>query len=201
MKWEWGRWKPEGGPGKRRLNSGLQTGQGRPAARLAALLTHIPFLHAITAASAIPPPPLPPAQGKLTMKTSEMETVYDLGVKMIEALQVRGVCVGRSRWWRWPHEGGTRADRAAAPHTAPPPNDAHPPDSSPSAAPLRFFLPALHAQREKVTAGDVVTIDKASGKVARLGRSFARSRDYDAMGAVGVGGFEGGGGGGTIDGW
>ena len=26
-------------------------------------------------------------QGKLTMKTTEMETVYDLGVKMIEAIQ------------------------------------------------------------------------------------------------------------------
>ena len=33
-----------------------------------------------------------------------------------------------------------------------------------------------------VTAGDVISIDKASGKVSRLGRSFARSRDYDAMG-------------------
>ena len=29
------------------------------------------------------------------MKTSEMETVYDLGVKMIEALQVGGVGVVR----------------------------------------------------------------------------------------------------------
>ncbi|PRW39102.1 ruvB-like 2 [Chlorella sorokiniana] len=61
--------------------------------------------------------------GKLTMKTTEMETIYDLGVKMIEAIQ-----------------------------------------------------------REKVTAGDVIAIDKASGKVTKLGRSFARSRDYDAMG-------------------
>ncbi|KAK9825689.1 hypothetical protein WJX81_004385 [Elliptochloris bilobata] len=61
--------------------------------------------------------------GKLTMKTTEMETIYDLGVKMVEALQ-----------------------------------------------------------KEKVQAGDVIAIDKASGKVTRLGRSFARSRDYDAMG-------------------
>lgn len=61
--------------------------------------------------------------GKLTMKTTEMETVYDLGTKMIEALQ-----------------------------------------------------------KAKVTAGDIVTIDKASGKVTKLGRSFARSRDYDAAG-------------------
>jgi len=61
--------------------------------------------------------------GKLTLKTTEMETIYDLGQKMIESLQ-----------------------------------------------------------KEKVTAGDIVTIDKASGRIAKLGRSFARSRDYDAMG-------------------
>jgi len=61
--------------------------------------------------------------GRLTLCTTEMETVYDLGTKMIEALQ-----------------------------------------------------------KEKVTAGDVITIDKASGKISKLGRSFTRSRDYDAMG-------------------
>lgn len=65
----------------------------------------------------------PMMQGKLTMKTTEMETIYDLGTKMIEALT-----------------------------------------------------------KEKVQAGDVIAIDKASGKITRLGRSFARSRDYDAMG-------------------
>jgi RuvB-like protein 2 len=37
--------------------------------------------------------------------------------------------------------------------------------------------------KEKVVAGDVVSIDKASGRISKLGRSFARSRDYDAMGA------------------
>merc|ERR1719181_2274658 len=37
-------------------------------------------------------------------------------------------------------------------------------------------------QKENITAGDVITIDKASGKITKLGRSFARSRDYDAMG-------------------
>jgi RuvB-like protein 2 len=37
--------------------------------------------------------------------------------------------------------------------------------------------------REKVTAGDVITIDKASGKITKMGRSFTRARDYDAMGA------------------
>lgn len=61
--------------------------------------------------------------GKLTLKTTEMETVYDLGQKMIESLL-----------------------------------------------------------KEKVTAGDVITIDKASGRISKLGRSFTRSRDYDAMG-------------------
>eukprot|EP00982_Pelagococcus_subviridis_P013191 31229-Pelagococcus_subviridis.AAC.3 len=65
-----------------------------------------------------------PKMGKLTLKTTEMETVYDLGQKMIESLN-----------------------------------------------------------KEKVSAGDVVTIDKASGRITKLGRSFARSRDYDAMGA------------------
>ena len=37
--------------------------------------------------------------------------------------------------------------------------------------------------KEKVLAGDVIAIDKSSGKISKLGRSFARSRDYDAMGA------------------
>merc|ERR1712188_135324 len=36
--------------------------------------------------------------------------------------------------------------------------------------------------KEKVQAGDVIAIDKASGRISKLGRSFARSRDYDAMG-------------------
>jgi len=62
--------------------------------------------------------------GRLTLCTTDMETVYDLGTKMIDALS-----------------------------------------------------------KEKVTAGDVITIDKASGKITKLGRSFSRSRDYDAMGS------------------
>lgn len=61
--------------------------------------------------------------GKLTVKTTEMETIYDLGQKMIESLT-----------------------------------------------------------KEKVNAGDVITIDKATGKITKLGRSFTRARDYDAMG-------------------
>jgi RuvB-like protein 2 len=58
------------------------------------------------------------------MKTTDMETVYDLGNKMIDALT-----------------------------------------------------------KEKVIAGDVIVIDKSTGKISKLGRSFTRARDYDAMGA------------------
>ncbi|KAG6524961.1 ruvB-like 2 [Zingiber officinale] len=61
--------------------------------------------------------------GKLTLKTTDMETVYELGGKMIEALR-----------------------------------------------------------KEKVQSGDVITLDRASGKVTKLGRSITRSRDYDATG-------------------
>lgn len=59
--------------------------------------------------------------GKLTLKTTEMETVYDLGNKMIEAII-----------------------------------------------------------KEKIASGDVITIDKASGRISRSGRSFARASDFDA---------------------
>lgn len=62
--------------------------------------------------------------GKLTIKTTDMETVYDMGTKMIESMT-----------------------------------------------------------KERVLAGDVISIDKASGKITKLGRSYTRSRDYDAMGA------------------
>ena len=37
--------------------------------------------------------------------------------------------------------------------------------------------------KEKVIAGDVIVIDKSTGKISKLGRSFTRARDYDAMGA------------------
>ena len=37
--------------------------------------------------------------------------------------------------------------------------------------------------KERVMAGDVVSIDKSSGKITKIGRSYTRSRDYDAMGA------------------
>lgn len=62
-------------------------------------------------------------QGKLTIKTTDMETVYDMGTKMIDSMS-----------------------------------------------------------KERVMAGDIISIDKASGKITKLGRSYARSRDYDAMG-------------------
>ncbi len=39
-----------------------------------------------------------------------------------------------------------------------------------------------HFSRQKVQAGDIITIDKATGRISRLGRSFTRARDYDAMG-------------------
>jgi RuvB-like protein 2 len=60
--------------------------------------------------------------GKLTLKTTDMETVYDLGAKMIESLN-----------------------------------------------------------KDNVTVGDVVSIDKAKGAISKVGRSFSRSRDYDAI--------------------
>ncbi|KAL9644286.1 hypothetical protein ABK040_005747 [Willaertia magna] len=61
--------------------------------------------------------------GKITLKTTDMETVYDLGAKMIEALQ-----------------------------------------------------------REKVQSKDVICIDKASGKITKLGRAVSSVGEYDAMG-------------------
>jgi RuvB-like protein 2 len=61
--------------------------------------------------------------GKLTIKTTDMETLYDMGGKMIDSMT-----------------------------------------------------------KEKVMAGDIISIDKASGRITKLGRSYARSRDYDALG-------------------
>jgi len=34
-----------------------------------------------------------------------------------------------------------------------------------------------------VLCSDIITIDKATGKITKLGRSFTRARDYDAMAA------------------
>ena len=58
--------------------------------------------------------------GKLTIKTTDMETIYDLGQKMIDSLA-----------------------------------------------------------KEKVQSGDIINIDKATGKISRLGRSLQRARDYE----------------------
>jgi hypothetical protein len=113
--------------------------------------------------------------GKLTLKTTEMETVYDLGAKMIDALtreKVRATvrppvalfacptCQRSYRHasWRWSRH--TRSNLVPA---------------------LRLHTPFFSPQ---VAAGDVITIDKATGRVTKLGRSFTRSRDYDAMGAT-----------------
>lgn len=63
-------------------------------------------------------------QGKLTMKTVDMETEYELGQKMIDGII-----------------------------------------------------------KEKVQSGDVITIDKASGKITKLGRSYTRTRDHHVTGA------------------
>ena len=117
------------------------------------------------------------------MKTSEMETVYDLGAKMIEAIQREKVRAG-SAWCACGAAWAVVVQHAicsvllrcaAALHTTPLATP-HGPTRNPAAAP---------SPPRQVTAGDVVSIDKASGKVTKLGRSFARSRDYDAMGARG----------------
>ncbi|GAX10583.1 RuvB-like protein 2 [Fistulifera solaris] len=60
--------------------------------------------------------------GKLTLCTTDMETIYDLGHKMLEMLRT-----------------------------------------------------------EQISAGDVIRIDKGTGQIRKLGRSFTRSRDYDAV--------------------
>lgn len=39
-----------------------------------------------------------------------------------------------------------------------------------------------NVMREKIQAGDVITIDKSTGKIVKLGRSLTHSRDFDAMG-------------------
>lgn len=62
-------------------------------------------------------------RGKITLKTMAMESVFDLGQKMIDSML-----------------------------------------------------------REKVQAGDVISMDKSTGKIVKLGRSLVKSSDYDAMG-------------------
>ena len=141
------------------------------------------------------------------MKTTEMETVYDLGVKMIEAVQKEKVG-GVGAWGG----GGLRCGGGGAGGVGVGVGQHRTGDASAGGweekgavqeEAVRWLgaAPAMHACPERsvglmawpgappawlqVTAGDVVAIDKASGKVTKLGRSFARSRDYDAMGALG----------------
>ncbi len=38
--------------------------------------------------------------------------------------------------------------------------------------------------KEKIQAGDVITLDKSNGKITKLGRSYGRAHEYDAMGAM-----------------
>ena len=45
-----------------------------------------------------------------------------------------------------------------------------------------FFLSYIFLFAAQAQAGDVITIDKATGKISKLGRSFTRARDYDATG-------------------
>ena len=44
-------------------------------------------------------------------------------------------------------------------------------------SPAPSISPLCHPQAQ---AGDVITIDKATGKITKLGRAFTRARDYDA---------------------
>ena len=45
--------------------------------------------------------PIAGLQGKLTLKTTEMETMYDLGTKLIEALQVSTPCIASLHMLRY----------------------------------------------------------------------------------------------------
>ncbi|GKB03028.1 RuvB-like protein 2 [Tanacetum coccineum] len=47
---------------------------------------------------------------------------------------------------------------------------------------MQAFRKAIVLGLRKKLSGDVIAIDNASGKITKLGRSFLRSRDYDAMG-------------------
>ncbi|KAG8061562.1 hypothetical protein GUJ93_ZPchr0003g18101 [Zizania palustris] len=44
------------------------------------------------------------------------------------------------------------------------------------------MIDALGKEKEKVQSRNVVTLDKASGKVTKLGRSIGRSWDYNVVG-------------------
>jgi RuvB-like protein 2 len=36
--------------------------------------------------------------------------------------------------------------------------------------------------KERITSGDIIQIDKATGKITKIGRSISKSKDYDALG-------------------
>ncbi|KAG5458739.1 MAG: TIP49 C-terminus-domain-containing protein [Olpidium bornovanus] len=88
--------------------------------------------------------------GKLTLKTTDMETVYELGNKMIEALNKEKVMAG---WVKARSFDGWECSQYVDTFSC---------------------LPVSR---------DVISIDKVSGRITKLGRSFTRARDYDAMGA------------------
>ncbi|XP_008487086.2 ruvB-like 2, partial [Diaphorina citri] len=115
--------------------------------------------------------------GKLTMKTTEMETSYDLGAKMIEAIGKEKVQAGDV----------ITIDKATGKITRLGRSFTRARDYDATGAQTRFVqsCPDRRAPEAKtvVQAGDVITIDKATGKITRLGRSFTRARDYDATGA------------------
>jgi RuvB-like protein 2 len=37
-------------------------------------------------------------------------------------------------------------------------------------------------EKEKIIAGDVIVIDKASGKITKSGKSYSRHKDVDVVG-------------------
>lgn len=50
---------------------------------------------------------------------------------------------------------------------------------------IYIYISLLHLDsfiKEKITAGDVISIDKSTGRITKLGRSYSRSKDYDALG-------------------
>ena len=62
--------------------------------------------------------------GKLVVRTMDMESVYDLGPKMIESIKL-----------------------------------------------------------ERIQSGDIIQIDKSSGKIVKLGKSFSKMSEFDAQGS------------------
>ncbi|CAG9120226.1 unnamed protein product [Plutella xylostella] len=116
--------------------------------------------------------------GRLTLKTTDMETNYDMGAKMIDQLLKEKHCLAGGVMEGGVVEvvveraagGGARVGRLTLKTT----------DMEANYDMGAKMIDQL--LKEKVQAGDVITIDKATGKINKLGRSFARARDYDATG-------------------